>query len=263
MRFRRMKLIATFAVWAGLFLLVIQRFAVVENGRQWMSRKTVADRVSEYGVAVRARLAPMFERVGAAYPPACVTLIGLKQERRLEVWVNRPSAGADRLAADSSGPPAAESMVLLTTYPVLGASGGPGPKLREGDHQVPEGFYSIESLNPNSAYHLSLRIGYPNAEDRARAANDGRTNPGGDIMIHGGASSVGCLAMGDEVAEDLFVLAAEAGIENIRVILSPLDFRRAASTPSADAASPIWISGLYDRIGKALSVYGPSRPSDG
>lgn len=249
-----MKLLATLAVWAVLVLFVIQRFAVIENGRQWMSRKTVADRVSEYGIAVRSRLLPMFKRVGATYPPARVTLIGLKQERRLEVWVNKRFAREVHPAAGAVEGAAAGSMVLLATYPILGASGGPGPKLLEGDRQVPEGFYSIESLNPNSAYHLSLRIGYPNAEDRARAADDGRENPGGDIMIHGGASSIGCLAMGDEAAEDLFVLAAEAGIENIRVILSPMDFRRAAG-PCVDAAPPIWLSGLYDRIRKALSDY--------
>src|SRR5204863_8498878 len=63
---------------------------------------------------------------------------------------------------------------------------------------ISEGIYPIESLNPNSRFHLSLRIGYPNAFDRAQAAKEKRTNLGGDIMIHGNSVSIGCLAMGED-----------------------------------------------------------------
>lgn len=84
----------------------------------------------------------------------------------------------------------------------------------------------VESLNPDSLYHLALRIDYPNADDRARAREDGRTQLGGDIMIHGSTGSVGCLAMGDEGAEDLFVLAGDVGFERLRVWIVPTDFRR-------------------------------------
>ena len=73
--------------------------------------------------------------------------------------------------------------------------------------QVPDGLYRIDSLNPNSLYHLALHVDYPSADDRARAAQDGRRELGGAIMIHGGAGSDRCLAMGDEAAEDLFVRA--------------------------------------------------------
>jgi len=119
--------------------------------------------------------------------------------------------------------------------------------LREGDQQVPEGIYSIESLNPNSSYHLSLRVNYPNVFDREQAAREGRTNLGGDIMIHGGAVSVGCLAMGDEAAEDLFVLAADTGLTNITVILSPVDFRKGQRVPQTGAVPP-WTASLYQTI---------------
>src|SRR5690606_4961 len=97
---------------------------------------------------------------------------------------------------------------FVRALPVLAASGRVGPKLQYGDYQVPEGFYRIEALNPNSRFHLALRVNYPNAFDRAEAAREGRTHLGGDIMIHGSNASVGCLAMGDVVSEDLFVLAA-------------------------------------------------------
>jgi len=136
---------------------------------------------------------------------------------------------------------------FLRSYSILAASGGPGPKLREGDRQVPEGIYPIELLNPNSSYHLSLRIGYPNEFDRAQAAKEGRKNLGGDIMIHGKSASIGCLAMGDEAAEDLFVLAADTGLQNIKVVLSPVDFRTGAVIPKV-VKLPDWTDGLYNQI---------------
>jgi murein L,D-transpeptidase YafK len=142
----------------------------------------------------------------------------------------------------------------LKTYPVLAASGGIGPKLREFDSQVPEGLYDIESLNPNSRYHLSLRVGYPNAEDRRHAKSDGRTNLGGDIMIHGSNVSIGCLAMGDPASEELFVLAALAGPSNVKVILSPIDFRK-QETVKIPAGQPDWVPALHEQIKAALSRY--------
>jgi murein L,D-transpeptidase YafK len=135
---------------------------------------------------------------------------------------------------------------------VHAASGALGPKLREGDEQVPEGVYRITGLNPNSQYHLSLRVDYPNAADRERARAEGRDDLGGDIMIHGRAVSVGCLAMGDSAAEELFVLAAETGLPKLRVILSPLDFRRRALPRSLVPARP-WVPALYDEIRAELA----------
>jgi murein L,D-transpeptidase YafK len=195
---------------------------------------TTAERVATYGAAVKERLEPACTAQGVAYPPASLTLIGLKAEKRLELW-----------APDASGRPR-----LVKTYPILAASGGVGPKLREGDGQVPEGLYGIESLNPNSRFHLSLRVGYPNADDR----REGRTRLGGDIMIHGSNVSIGCLAMGDPAAEELFVLAALTGPANIQVILSPVDFRKQA-TVTIPAGQPDWVPALHAQIKIALDRY--------
>ena len=199
-------------------------------------RSTVSDRVAQYGGAARERLGPRFEAAGVPYPPEEITLVGLKEERRLEVWVR---------ASDSQ-------WQHLKTYPILGMSGKVGPKLRHGDRQVPEGIYRVDSLNPNSSYHLSLRLNYPNGDDRRRAESEGRTDLGADIMIHGGNVSVGCLAMGDEAAEDLFVLVAETGIENVSVILSPVDFR-VRDLPQQYSPVPEWVPDLYESIRKELS----------
>ena len=199
---------------------------------------TVDDRVREYGANVRQRLEPDFRRQNVPYPPARLTFIILKQEKTLEVQ----AAGTDG------------KFRLVRSYPILAASGQSGPKLREGDSQVPEGLYGIESLNPNSLYHLSLRINYPNEFDRANAAREHRDNLGGDIMIHGSSVSIGCLAMGDPAAEDLFVLAALTGIQNIRLIISPQDFRVQPDFP-VTPASPVWLRGLYEVIAAELRRY--------
>jgi len=203
---------------------------------------TVEERLAQYGAAARARLRPTFEAAGVAYPPARIVLVGLKAEQRLELY-----------AAERN-----EKLRYLRGYSVLAASGMLGPKLRAGDEQVPEGLYRISGLNPNSQYHLSLRIDYPNAHDRGRAEAEGRTNLGSDIMIHGDAVSLGCLAVGDPAAEELFVLAAETGIRNIRVVLSPIDFRR-SSWPSFLSHSRPWVPELYDEIRAALAEL-PSAP---
>ena len=117
---------------------------------------------------------------------------------------------------------------------------------------MPEGIYEIESLNPNSAYHVALRLNYPNAFDRAQAAKDGRTKLGGDLMIHGKSVSVGCIALGDEAAEDVFTLAAEVGIKNITVLCSPVDFRQHKEAPAPPQA-PAWAAELYRELAAKLS----------
>ncbi len=107
--------------------------------------------------------------------------------------------------------------MLLKIYPVALGRGGTGPKAVEGDGKVPEGTYRITGRNPNSAYHLSLRIGYPTEEQRAAAAARG-VDPGGNIMIHGlpngrgdwGAAlrvvdwTDGCIAVTDDEIEELW-----------------------------------------------------------
>jgi hypothetical protein len=229
-----------------IFLCIFTLFAVAfrahlaaqfTNATHTMTdEKTVADRLTEFGDVVHARLGPRFREIGVTYPPKNLILVGLKQERQLELWVS------DGL----------REFRFLKTYPILAASGTAGPKLKQGDRQVPEGLYKIESLNPNSHYHLALRVNYPNDFDKEHARLDGRTDLGGDIMIHGGAASIGCLAMGDPAAEDLFVLAAETGIKNISVILTPVDFR-IRDLPPNPPPSPNWTPELYADLRKVLA----------
>lgn len=113
-----------------------------------------------------------------------------KEESELEIW-KKTTAG---------------NYELLRKFPICKWSGELGPKVREGDRQAPEGFYSIrpELMNPHSSYHLAFNLGFPNEFDRAHS----RT--GAHLMVHGDCSSSGCYAMTDEQIAEIFALAREA-----------------------------------------------------
>lgn len=206
---------------------------------------TLEERLAEISPAANKRLAEKFAAAGAAWPPADIGLVAIKDEKVLELFV-RPSGG---------------TWTFVHRYPVLAASGNSGPKLRQGDKQVPEGVYGISFLNPNSRYHVSLRVSYPNTFDRQMAARDGRNDLGGDIMIHGKTASVGCLAVGDEAAEELFALAAHVGLSNIRLIIAPTDFR-SNGAPAVEPDHPPWLPQLYTEVATAMSDF-KAPPSNG
>jgi len=120
-----------------------------------------------------AQTQPYFRpRPRLSYPPREVTFIALKQEKKLELWAR--GSGEFRFIRD---------------YDIQAASGVAGPKLRQGDRQVPEGIYPHRGLNPNSHYHLSMKINTPNEFDLFHAWEEGRADPGSDIFIHGKAAS--------------------------------------------------------------------------
>jgi hypothetical protein len=204
------------------------------------SARSIDSVVAEYGPAARERLRPHFERAHVTYPPQQIWLLAFKAERRVELWAG---SGHDRHH--------------IKDYEIQAASGDPGPKLRQGDMQVPEGIYRILWLNPNSSYHLSLKVDYPSAYDREKAHADHRTDLGGDIFIHGRAVSIGCIALGDPGIEELFVLAAEVGVANVHAIIAPHDFRQRPPS-KGDHTRPAWLPELYQAIARELTVF-PTR----
>lgn len=112
-----------------------------------------------------------------------------KREFELELWMQKDGR-----------------FKLFATYPICKWSGELGPKLKQGDRQAPEGFYSVDqkALNPNSAWHRSFNLGFPNAFDRAY----GRT--GSLLMVHGGCGSIGCYAMTNPVIDEIWRLVTAA-----------------------------------------------------
>lgn len=138
---------------------------------------------------IPARLVAEMNAMGMSESDPIMVRI-FKQESELELW-KRDRAG---------------KFALLKTYPMCRWSGQLGPKIKEGDRQAPEGFYTVraQQLNPNSQYYLSYDLGFPNAFDRAH----GRT--GSALMVHGACTSAGCFAMTDEGVAELYAVAREA-----------------------------------------------------
>ena len=112
----------------------------------------------------------------------------------------------------------------IASYPICYFSGFLGPKRQEGDEQTPEGFYHISKMNPYSAYYLSLKVSYPNKSDRILSTNP--KHPGGQILIHGDCVSIGCMAMTDEVIQEIYLYALYAtnnGQKDIPLYIFPFE----------------------------------------
>lgn len=181
------------------------------------------------------RLKADFEKVGLNQFPKKIIIVGLKEERRLEIYFEKEN-----------------QIKQLKNYPFTAFSGDLGPKLKEGDRQIPEGIYKIEYLNPNSSYHLSLKVSYPNQFDKSKAVLDKRTKLGGDIFIHGKEVTIGCIPIGDQAIEEVFMLAQNAFNRTIKVIISPRDFRKNNVYPDIEKID--WENELYQMIEKELKL---------
>lgn len=178
--------------------------------------RTVADVLRLCEPKTQAKYAPLCKANGIAYPPSRVRLLAFKEEKSLEIW------GANRTGA----------FHRLAVYPIHAASGTAGPKQRRGDYQVPEGFYRLTTLNPMSRFHVSIRVDYPNAADRAANPGVPVSDLGDDIYVHGNAVSIGCLAMGDAAIEEIFCVVAQAKTRTIWI--SPVDPRHAEMPETED-----------------------------
>lgn len=129
-----------------------------------------------------------------------------KKEKNLEIWIKEKDQ---------------ETYSKLHTYTFCTTSGDLGPKRREGDLQIPEGVYHINHFNPQSNFHLSLGLNYPNASDKILSH---KHHPGGSIYIHGNCVTIGCIPIRDDKIKELYVLAVEAknnGQERIPVHIFP------------------------------------------
>lgn len=233
-------LVSSFLLIAINFSSTTEAVAVAPSTDKPVSKnepyKTVDGVLKTYGKSVRQKLKPIFNALNVPYPPKHLTWIALKKEKSLQLF-----------APDRHG-----TNQRLLVYPIIGASGISGPKLREGDKQVPEGFYKIDGFRPNVIAHLAVSVNYPNAEDVAHASAEKRKNLGSDILIHGSRWSTGCLAMGNEPIEEMFVLAHDTGIENIDLVFAPWNFARENQpTPK----QPKWLPDLYKRLANTLKQY--------
>ena len=124
--------------------------------------------------------------------PSPIYLRIFKYERVIELWAYSSTES---------------SYVFLKPYPFTGFCGHLGPKRKQGDLQIPEGFYSIILFNPASNFHLSMKINYPNRSDRILGNPD---RPGNEIFIHGSNVTIGCIPIGDNAIEELYIIALDS-----------------------------------------------------
>jgi murein L,D-transpeptidase YafK len=153
-----------------------------------------------------AVLRKLFGQKGLPYPPHIMVLCAFKKEGQLELW---------------SGANDKDPLVLVRTYAICATSGKPGPKRRFGDEQVPEGFYDFDWFNPQSNFHLSLHISYPNAADRILKTSP---NAGGDIFLHGNCVTIGCIPITDDGIKEVYwlgVLVRSSGSRRLPIYIFP------------------------------------------
>jgi murein L,D-transpeptidase YafK len=151
------------------------------------------ERVIAARIDKRFEIKKLFRERNLPYPAEQIYMRVFKRERVLELWVQ---------------PTGQDTFALLKSYNICALSNKPGPKRVQGDLQTPEGYYYINNFNPQSGYHLSLGVNYPNDADRILA--DGAAPMGGDIYIHGGCKTAGCVAVTDDNIKEIYWLAVEA-----------------------------------------------------
>lgn len=153
-----------------------------------------------------AALQRLFTEKDLPYPPRALFVRAFKHEGILEAW---------SLKADG------KTYALVKSYGICATSGILGPKRRNGDLQVPEGFYTLDWLNPSSGFYLSLHIDYPNTADRILGLHG---DWGGNIFLHGNCVTIGCIPITDDGIKEVYwlaVLARAGGQSRVPIHIFP------------------------------------------
>ena len=151
-----------------------------------------------------------YSRVRQAYKDKESNMLALLQEKQIdrnELKIYLKAFKSEKLIELWGKNDSDTKFKLIKSYNVCRTSGKLGPKRRQGDLQIPEGFYHINKFNPHSNFYLSLGINYPNKSDRILGVKD---NLGGDIFIHGACVTIGCLPITDEQIKELYIFCVEA-----------------------------------------------------
>ena len=201
------------------------------------ANETVESRIDEVQEDVSNRLKSHLNLAGYAMDdyPNEIILAAFKEEQTLQIY----SKAYNRIH-------------FIKEYPFTAFSGELGSKLKEGDRQIPEGIYEVEYLNPNSSFYLSIKVNYPNEFDKSKTKLSNISDMGGDIFIHGKSVTIGCIPIGDDAIEEVFLLTHKAINHGVKVIISPRDFRVNPEYPKI--ASIDWENELYDKIKNEIIV---------
>ncbi|SFO67718.1 L,D-transpeptidase catalytic domain [Chitinophaga sp. YR627] len=196
-------------VLAVLMLLGMGKVQAQQMQQSFLDNQKMFPKVGTAYRDKEEQLKEEFQKKGLTYPAKYIFIRSFKLDSELEIWVKNKASDTFR---------------LFKSYRVCTLSGKMGPKRKEGDRQVPEGFYYINDFNPNSSYHLSLGLNYPNFADKI--LSDPK-KPGGEIYIHGSCLTIGCIPLTDDIIEEVYVMAVNAknsGQDFIPVHVFPVKF---------------------------------------
>ena len=170
-----------------------------DDSASFRSAQFASSRVSDSWKKYNDTLAKEFKKKNVAYPPKDIYLRAFKSQNEMELWARNSESSEYK---------------LIKTYHVCAISGSLGPKRMQGDRQVPEGYYFIDDFNNASEFYLSLQLNDPNYSDQRL----GDQKTGGDIYIHGGCVTVGCLPMTNPGIQEIYTVCLNARLSGQQFI---------------------------------------------
>jgi murein L,D-transpeptidase YafK len=188
-----------------LFLYLIFLISMQTSAQSFKASQIKNQRVKESYLQQEENVKKRLKEIGIQFGKFDLFFRSFKNEMKFEVWIRNKTE---------------KVFTLYKIFDICASSGTFGPKRKEGDLQVPEGFYYVDVFNPWSSYDLSMRINYPNASDRILSD---KKHPGGNICIHGECVTIGCIPLAGNIRE-IYLLAVEAhnaGQTNIPVHIFP------------------------------------------
>lgn len=172
----------------SLLILLFVFMSTMFNAQDWSSNQLQQPRVAAANMKRYNSIESWFTAKKVNFPSDKIFWRAFKWNKVLELWAYSQDSG---------------KYIMIKSLPICETIGDLGPKRKQGDLQIPEGFYTIENFNPQSKYHLSLKVSYPNKSDSILGAQG---ELGGDIYIHGGCETIGCLPMTDTLIESIYLV---------------------------------------------------------
>lgn len=158
------------------------------SAQDFLSNQLTYPRVQDANMHKYDKVSAYFKAKNLSFPNTSIFWRAFKWNKALELWAYHPDS---------------QFYIMVKSFPICEIVGELGPKRQEGDFQIPEGFYYFENFNPSSKYYLSLKVSYPNGSDMILGVQN---KLGGDIYVHGGCETIGCLPMTDSLIQEIYLI---------------------------------------------------------
>lgn len=180
------------SIFTIFFTFIFIQINIQAQSFSFIKEQLTYSRVQKANSEKMAQLKQDLQATNSSNQIKNIYIRAFKQESALEVWIENKQT---------------KQYELFKSYPICLISGVLGPKRQSGDRQIPEGFYHLDYFNPKSSFYLSMRMNYPNIFD---LVNGARHYLGGDIFIHGGCETIGCIPITNDKIKELYLIAAMA-----------------------------------------------------